>query len=118
MPRQTLPKCVVLQTAEGEHLGFILLAVPDGASAGDCVFMIVPRNPALLNTPQSQALHARKALGESRVQIIPSPSQTIRIQSTGLPDLIVELTPSGAGTWREAPPGTASGRAAAAATPR
>ena len=114
----TTPKCIVMRTPGGDDLGFLLLAVPAGATTGECVFMVFPRNPALFESPEAQALLARKARGESWVTISAGPPLNVRVESDGLPDLIIELaTPDAAdaragGTWREAPPGTRAGSAA------
>ena len=115
MQQVGVPKCVELQTPEGEHLGFVLLAVGDGARRGDCVFMVLPPNTAIWGTPLVRSLFARKDLGESRVEVTPGPPVSMHITSTGLPDFVIELDPDGKGAWRERPPGTHHGRAAAAA---
>jgi hypothetical protein len=112
MQRQLLPKMIVLQASNGEHLGFILLAVADDADRGECVFMILPPNTALFASPDVEPLFARKSLGESKVHVASFFPLHLTIASTGLPKLILEFSASGAGTWREEAPGTASGLAA------
>src|SRR4051812_31797235 len=112
MQQKALPKCVVLQTVDGDHLGFMLIAIADGESSGECVFMVVPRKPSLFD-PVAQALLARKAVGESKLDLSRGASLIIRVSSPDLPDLTVELDGAGTGTWREATPGSAGGRAAA-----
>jgi hypothetical protein len=99
---------IVLQTAKREHLGFLLLAA-NGGDQADCIFMVLPQNPALLESPTAQALFARKSLGESKASIINSFPLHLVISSPGLPQLVVEFAESGDGTWREEEPGAASG---------
>jgi hypothetical protein len=115
MQQKNPPKCVVLRTSDGDDLGFMLTAVADGASGGECVFMVLPRNPALFDSPVARALFARKDVGESKVELTRGELLTIRVISPDLPDLLVDLNDSGSGSWRESSPGTASGLAAAAA---
>ncbi len=112
MQQQPPPKMVVLQTATGEHLGFILLAVDRGRDQGQCIFMVLPPNPALFDSPAAEALFARKSLGENDVAVVSGSPLHLVINSVGLPQLIVEVAISGTGTWREQAPGTASGIAA------
>lgn len=112
MERANLPKCVVLETSEGEHLGFLLLALAMGATRGECVFVILPTNARLSDLPIVRSLFARKDLGESKVEVIPGPPTRLHITSGDLPRMVVELGGQGVGTWRELSPGTSSGRAA------
>jgi len=109
MQGTALPKMIVLQNKDGEHLGALLLAIPPGSEAGDCVFMILPPNTALWNAPDVAPLFARKDLGESEVQVLSVWPVHLRIQSAGLPPLVVQFTDTRAGTWAEEFPGTASG---------
>ena len=111
----SVPKCVVLQTSEGEHLGFVLLSISDGATQGECVFMVLPPNTAVWSTPLVQSLFARKDLGESGVQVTSGPPLSMHIKSAGLPDFLIELDAEGKGEWRELAPGIHRGRAAVAA---
>ena len=111
----SVPKCVVLQTTEGEHLGFVLLAIGDEARQGECVFMVLPANTSVWSTPLVQSLFARKDLGESSVEVTSGPLLSIHIKSTGLPDFLIELDAEGKGEWRELAPGTHCGHAAVAA---
>jgi hypothetical protein len=114
MQQKALPKCVVLQTIDGEHLGFMLIAIADEASSGECVFIVVPRKPALHESTVARALVARKEVGESHVAVSRGESLTIHVSSPNLPDLMVKFGGAGTGSWREAAPGTASGLAVAA----
>jgi hypothetical protein len=115
MRQNDVPECVVLQTPDGGHLGFVLLAVADGATRGECVFMVLPADTAIRDTPLVRSLFARKELGESRVEVTVGPPLIVHVTSAGLPDLVIELGADGIGGWRERPPGTHHGRAVAAA---
>jgi hypothetical protein len=109
--QQPIPKCIVLQTASGERLGFILIAIPDGASFGQCVFMVVPKDARLLRTPEAEALWARKTIGESDINVSRGALLVVHVSSANLPDLTVELKNDGTGTWSETTPGSMSGLA-------
>ena len=115
MQPKPLPNCVVLQTSDGDHLGFMLIAIADGASTGECVFMVLPQKPALFDAPVTRALYARKRVGESKLEMTGGETLQFRVKSPNLPDLMVELDGAGAGTWRESEPGKAAGIAVAAA---
>jgi hypothetical protein len=112
MQQQRLPKVVVLQTVAGLPLGVVLLAVGDGADHGECVFMILPQSATALNAPEIMPLIERKLLGESKVEVVSVSPLHLDIRSRGQPGLEVRFATSGAGTWREQAPGTASGVAA------
>src|SRR4051812_23114460 len=109
MQQKNPPKCIVLRTSDGDDLGFMLTSVVDGASAGECVFMLLPRNTALFGSPITRVLLAHKQVGESRVEVTRGELLSIRVMSPKLPDLVVELDDGGAGSWREAAPGKLSG---------
>lgn len=104
MSQPNPPKCIVLQSPTGDHLGFVLLAIPPSATRGECVFVVVPTNPALFDAPILQPLLARKALGESNVTLFTDTPLHLRIHSNDLPDLVIAFDDRGAGTWRESSP--------------
>jgi hypothetical protein len=91
-------KSIVLQTAKGDHLGFVLCAIPEGQLVGDCVFSIVPRRSELFDDPDVQELFARKDLGESHIQLSPD-SRRVTIRSPNMDDMYVNLDDSGVGHW-------------------
>lgn len=93
--------CIVLQTSEGKHLGFLLCHFDDGATIGDCVFSVIPTDPSLFDDEATQLLFARKDLGESKIEIDADPPRLIRIQSHGLPVMVISLDGNGAGKWGE-----------------
>ena len=118
MRPMNVPSCIVLRNEAGDDVGFVLLAVPDGTSEGQCVFMVRPRKPALFDSPLVQSLLDRKELGESEVKVSSGTVTDIRVRSRGLPDLVIELANDGSGSWREDAPGTHSGLAAIPPTAR
>lgn len=111
MHQQDVPKSIVLQTSEGEHLGFVLLALAEDAAQGECIFIVIPAKTNLWSSPLVQSLFARKDRGESRVQVTSAAPVSLRIASVDLPDLVIELSEQGTGTWRELPPGAFPGLA-------
>jgi hypothetical protein len=103
-------KCIVLQTGEGKHLGFILFHFDKDATVGDCVFSIVPTDASLFQAEAIQPLFARRDLGESRFEVDADPPRLIRVQSRGLPDLLITLDENGVGRWgQEAADGVQEG---------
>ncbi|HAH46363.1 hypothetical protein [Gimesia sp.] len=57
-------KMMVLQTVNQEHLGFTLFHPDLSQSTGDCVFMIVPQNPELLESAEVALFQSMKEAGE------------------------------------------------------
>ncbi len=103
-----LPRCIVLQTPASDHLGFLLL-VPGDLTHGDCIFSIIPKNPAVFDHPSAQQLFPRRDVGESRYTLDCQSGFQLRIVSAGLPDLIIELDENGKGIWRDDVPETNGG---------
>ena len=91
-------KAIVLQNKSGDHLGFVLCAIPEGQLRGDCVFSIIPKKPELFDDPSVQELLARKDLGESQIQLS-TDLLSVTIQSSEMDDMFIELDESGAGHW-------------------
>ena len=91
-------KSIVIRNSDGDHLGFVLCAVPEGHNDGDCVFMIVPQKGELFDAPDTLELFARKDLGESRVHISNN-KQSISIRSDGMDNMYIQLDESGTGVW-------------------
>ncbi len=58
-------KCVVLQNADGGHLGFMLCSPGLDQPAGNCVFMPLPAQPELFDTPAAGLLFARREAGDA-----------------------------------------------------
>jgi hypothetical protein len=57
-------KVIALRTENQEHIGFTLFQPDLGAGEGDCVFVIVPKNPDLLNSDRVSILRRMKEEGE------------------------------------------------------
>jgi len=57
-------KCLVLQTAQGEHMGFTLFNRSLSEPNGDCVFMVVPQKTEILKLPEVDVLYSLKEKGE------------------------------------------------------
>ncbi len=93
--------CLVLQTSEGKHLGFILCHFNDGAKMGDCVFSIIPTDPSLFDDETTHLLFTRKNIGESTIQIDADPPRILRVRSPGLPVMVISLDENGLGEWGE-----------------
>jgi hypothetical protein len=53
---------LALQNGSGQHLGFVLFA--DDSASNDCVVRPLPKDAALLNTPEFQFLEQCRAAGE------------------------------------------------------
>jgi hypothetical protein len=57
-------KAIVLQTSDEQHIGFTLFHPDFGASGGDCVFVIAPRNADLFDSKEVSILLEFKEAGE------------------------------------------------------
>lgn len=55
-----------LQSKEGEHVGFMLGSPSFRSEAGDCVFMLLPEKPELVDSQLGIAIADLKVAGESR----------------------------------------------------
>lgn len=93
-------KCVVLQNADGAHVGFMLCSPDLDQPSGDCVFMAIPGQAELFDTPAAVLLFERRKSGESSWQVSDREPLTIAVRTQGLPaDLFIELGGSGIGQW-------------------
>ncbi len=93
-------KCVVLQNAEGSHLGFMLCSPDLEQQSGDCVFMAMPTRAELFGSPASELLFRRREAGESGWRVVGREPLSIAIRTPGLPDeFFIELDQSGNGQW-------------------
>lgn len=59
-------KMMVIQTIEKEHLGFTLFHPDLSQDKGDCVFMIIPQNPKLLELDEVDLFLSIKETGEHK----------------------------------------------------
>ena len=57
-------KAIVLQNSNKEHIGFTLFHPDFGASEGDCVFVVVPKNADLYDSKEVSILLDIKDAGE------------------------------------------------------
>jgi hypothetical protein len=93
-------KCVVLQNADGAHLGFMLCSPDLGRPSGDCVFVAVPTRAELFETPAAELLFRRREAGESAWRAVGREPRTVVVRTPGLPDeMFIELDGSGTGEW-------------------
>lgn len=94
--------CIVVQADAGDHLGFILCSIPDGSDAGDCVFMVLPKRPGLLESDAAKLLLRRRDAGESRIKVVRENPPSVRIQTPGIDaELFAEWDGGEAGVWGE-----------------
>ena len=92
--------CVVLQNADGEHLGFMLCSPDLRQPSGDCVFMVVPRKAELFDAPAAELLFQRKQAGESSWQVVCSQPLSVVVRTPGVAaELFIEFCGGGPGQW-------------------
>lgn len=93
-------KCIVLQNADGAHLGFMLCSPDLGQPSGDCVFMAVPGQAELFETPAAELLFQRRQAGESAWEVTGRAPLSVVVRTPGLADeLRIELDDQGTGQW-------------------
>jgi hypothetical protein len=93
-------RCVVLQNADGAHLGFILWSPGLDQSSGNCVFVAVPGQAELFDTPAAGLLFERREVGESSWRVAGREPLSVAVRTPGLPgEMFVELGGSGTGQW-------------------
>ncbi|MCE9638259.1 MAG: hypothetical protein K8T90_21365 [Planctomycetes bacterium] len=93
-------KCVVLQNADGAHLGFMLCSPSLDEPSGDCVFIAVPIQAELFDTPAAAVLFERRDAEESSWRVTSREPLSVAVRTPGLAaGLFVELGGSGTGQW-------------------
>jgi hypothetical protein len=93
-------KCVVLQSADGANLGFMLCNPDLGQPSGDCVFVAAPAQADLFDTPAAQLLFQRQGAGESAWQVIRREPLSVVVRTPGLPaEMFIEFGGSSVGQW-------------------
>src|SRR4051812_8083472 len=94
-------RCIVLQDADGAHLGFMLCSRDLVETSGDCVFVALPARPELVHTPGAEALFDRRNAGESawHVQGREPLSMIVRTPDSAA-DLFIEFGGPGPGPGR------------------
>jgi len=91
--------CVVLQNADGAHLGFMVCTPDLGQPAGECLFMAVAMQAELFNTPAALLLFERRGAGESSWKVVGREPLSVVVSTPGLPaELFIELD-GGFGQW-------------------
>jgi hypothetical protein len=102
-----MSKAIALTNAEGKHIGFMLLAGVDdsyrsttGAWSGDCVFMALPKEPALFSDSAFLELAERKQRGEHSVRVSnDGKSVTFDVADTGTPCFYAAIRSDGSSEW-------------------
>src|SRR5262245_45696391 len=93
-------RSVVLQTADGAHLGFMLCSADLDQASGDCVFVAVPMQAELLDTPAAGLLLARREAGESSWRVVGLDPLSVVVRTPGLDaELFIEPGGSSPGHW-------------------
>jgi hypothetical protein len=86
-----------LQTPDGRPIGY----VHRGIGTSVCSLLIHPFDSTLLSDPIVQSLFARKAVGESKIQVTAGPHTLVHVETHGLPALVITLNVDGVGQWGE-----------------
>jgi hypothetical protein len=77
-----------------------MLCSPDlGQPSGDCVFIAVPGQAELFDTPAADLLFQRREAGESSWRVVNRKPITVVVRTPGLPDELYIEFDSGAGQW-------------------
>lgn len=93
-------KCVVLQTADGIQLGFMLCSPDLGQPTGDCVFLAVPGQGELIDTPAVELLWQRREAGESSWRVVSREPLSVVVGTPGLSaELFIQLDGTSIGQW-------------------
>ena len=71
---------IVLQTNQGEHLGFCLVHPSIDMPHGDCIFSIVPQNSALFESNEAKFLLGLREKGEHQWRWMGEKALTIQFQ--------------------------------------
>jgi hypothetical protein len=93
-------RSVVLQNAEGAHLGFMLCSADLDQPSGDCVFVAVPTHAELLDTPAACLLRTRREAGESSWRVVSREPLSVVVRTPGVAaELFIEIGGPGMGQW-------------------
>lgn len=86
------PKALSLWSDEGDHAGFMLMAIPPGQGGGDCVFMLSPVSTEGIDSPLGMVVSELKALGEHPFEIEQNDTGfRLTVRPEGLPELVFTL---------------------------
>ena len=75
--------CVVLQNADGAHLGFMLYNPDLGQPSGDCLYYCA-RSGRVVCTTAAGLLFERRELGESSWRVSSREAMSVVVQTPGL----------------------------------
>ncbi len=93
-------RCVVLQDANGGHLGFMLCSSGLDQTSGDCVFMAMPLQSELVDTVAVDLLFQRRVAGESAWLVVNRNPTSIIIRTPGqTAEMFLELDSEMVGHW-------------------
>jgi len=88
----SLPKSLNLWSAPGDHAGIMLVAINDGSTSGDCVFMLSPVSAECIQSPRGIVVSELKAVGESQIEVAQSDQGcTAIVRPVGLPEVTIQL---------------------------
>ncbi len=101
-------KAIVLQTSDQEHVGFTLFHPDFGASEGDCVFVVVPKDAGLYDSKEVSILLDIKEAGEhqwvrSGDEVVVSFNGTQTLKYRGNGTLVHMPSNTELGVWFPAP---------------
>jgi hypothetical protein len=86
-----------IQSDDGRHLGFVFFHLST-ASSGECVFVVAPKEPALMTSSPYKRLVTHRDLGEHQFEIIdPGGRQIIQIAHGNNLFFVIELSSDGSG---------------------
>lgn len=92
--------CVVLQNADGAHLGFMLCSPDLRQPSGDAVFMALPAQAELFDSPAAELLFQRKEAGESHWKVVGRSPLSVVVKTPGVAvEVFIEIRASGVGSW-------------------
>jgi hypothetical protein len=90
----------MLQDAAGTPLGFILCSRELSEKTGDCVFMAVPGQVALIDSLEADLISQRREAGESTWQVSCLEPLSMVVRTPGLQqEVFVEVSNAGSGQW-------------------
>ena len=92
--------CVVLQGADGSHLGYMLCHSGPDSDAGTSVFVVVPAQVDRFDTPEAEILFQRREAGESEWHFVRRDPPSIVVRTPGLATVMfIDIDEQGGGQW-------------------
>lgn len=93
-------RLIVLQNAEGAHLGFMLCSPDLTEPSGHCVFMVVPRQAELFHSPEAELLFERREAGESTWDVVRREPLAVQVRSPGISaEMFLDFDCPAPGQW-------------------